>query len=133
MDSYNISNDQPITLKIAVQTEAIPISYVFLYHNVEDEKAYAFLPPFDPSLDTDWKLLDNGQPVQEKIIRITTFLRFFNDFKDQETFNLAIKQIEDTYEVLIDGGVGDLFQVPFEIESYYETKTCILQSELKLK
>ena len=132
MNTYKVGSNAPIKLKVAIETEAIPMTYAFLYHHVEDQESYVYMPPFDPTQKTGWKQLDSGNIVQGKFFRVLTFLRFFNDFSDEETFKLAIKQIEDTYESSINGGDEGLYKMAFKLESFYDTKTCILESELQL-
>ncbi|MEM5566873.1 hypothetical protein WNY78_17255 [Psychroserpens sp. AS72] len=132
MDSYQVGTNKPIKLKVAIATEAIPMSYAFLYHTVTDQAPYATIPPFDPTQKTGWKQLDGGNIVQSKVLRVMTFCRFFNPFPNVDTFNLAIKQIEDSYKVSINGGDEDPLDVNFKVSAFYEGQTCILESELKL-
>ncbi|WP_040280078.1 hypothetical protein [Psychroserpens damuponensis] len=132
MDSYQVGTNKPIKLKVAIVTEAIPISYAFLYHTIDDQTPYAIIPPFDPTQKTGWKQLDGGNEVQSKVFRVMTFCRFFNPFPNQETFNLAIKQIKDTYKASINGGSEGQLDMNFKVTAFYEGQTCILESELKL-
>lgn len=132
MNIYKVGQNKPIKLKVSLATEAIPITYAFLYHTIDDKAYYSYIPPFDPTQKTGWKELDNGKDVNGKIFRVISFLRFFNDFPDEKTFNLAIKQVEDTYESIIDGGDDGPYIMTFNLETFYDTKTCILESVLEL-
>lgn len=132
METYKVGTNTPIKLKVAIETEAIPMTYAFLYHTINDQTPYSFLTPFDPTQKTGWKQLDNGNAVNGKIFRAITFLRFFNDFPDEITFNLAIKQVEDTYEPSINGGDDGAYNMSYKLQAFFDTKTCILESELEL-
>lgn len=132
MDTYKVDTNKPIKLKVALETEAIPMTYAFLYHHIDDKVPYVYMPPFDPTQKTGWKQLDSGNIVEGKIFRVLSFLRFFNDFSDEETFNLAIRQVEDSYQPSINGGEEGPYNMTFRLESFYDTKTCILESELEL-
>jgi len=131
MEEYTVGTNKPIKLKIAIATEAIPISYAFLYHTIDDQVPYATIPPFDPTQKTGWKQLDGGNIVQSKIFRVMTFCRFFNSFPNEETFNLAIKQIEDSYEASVNGGDTGVFKMSISVNGFYANKSCIIESELK--
>lgn len=61
-----------------------------------------------------------------------TFLRFFNDFANEETFNLAIKQIKDTYVAQLNGGTPSPFELTTKVESQFSSKTCLITSEVDL-
>ncbi|MBA6152464.1 hypothetical protein [Gelidibacter maritimus] len=132
MEAYNVGTNAPIKLKIAIETEAIPMSYAFLYHTIDDKEFFSSIPPFDPTQKTGWKQLDGGNPVNGTILRVLTFLRFFNDFPDEKTFKLAIKQVEDTYEPSINGGDDGPYTIPFKLKAFYENKSCVLESGIKL-
>ncbi|WP_163516420.1 hypothetical protein [Gelidibacter japonicus] len=132
MESYKVGDNAPIKLKVAIETEAIPMTYAFLYHRINDQTPYSYMTPFDPTQKTGWKQLDNGNTVNGKFFRVLTFLRFFIDFPDEKTFNLAIKQVEDTYETSINGGDDGPYTIPFKIEAVYATKTCVLEGAIKL-
>lgn len=132
MESYHVGTNAPIKLKVAIQTEAIPMSYAFLYHSINDKAFYSSIPPFDPTQKTGWKQLDSGNPVNGTVFRVLTFLRFFNKFPDEKTFNLAIKQVEDTYEPSVNGGDDGPYIMPFKLKAFYETKTCVLESVIEL-
>ncbi|MEO9077386.1 MAG: hypothetical protein ABI263_08840 [Gelidibacter sp.] len=132
MDIYKVGTNTPIKLKVTLETEAIPMTYAFLYRHIEDQAPYAYIPPFDPTQKTGWKHLDNGNAVNGKIFRVLSFLRFYNEFSDEETFNLAVQQVKETYQPSINGGENGPYTMAFKLESFYDTKTCILESELEL-
>ncbi|WP_027126646.1 hypothetical protein [Gelidibacter mesophilus] len=132
METYNVGANSPIKLKVGIETEAIPMTYAFLYHTINDQSAYSYLTPFDPTQNTGWKQLDNGNAVNGKIFRVISFLRFFNDFPDETTFDLAIKQVKDTYEPSINGGDYGVFNMSFKLQAFFSTKTYILESALEL-
>lgn len=132
MDNLTVGENSPIKLKVSVQTEALPMSYGFLYQTINDELPYSRIPAFDPTMKTGWKTLDKGNVVSNKIFRVLTFFRFFNSFPNEETFDLAIEQIKNSYLAEISGGSPTPYKMSFTTESFYSSKTCILESELKL-
>ncbi|WP_047546762.1 hypothetical protein [Psychroserpens sp. Hel_I_66] len=131
METYEVGTNKPIKLKVAIATESIPISYAFLYHSIDDQVPYATIAPFDPTQKTGWKQLDGGNEVQSKIFRVLTFCRFFNPFPNEETFNLAVMQIEDSYVASVNGGEEGAFEMSVKVSAFFENKSCILESELK--
>jgi len=132
MDNLTVGTNVPIKLKVSVQTEAIPTSYGFLYNSKNEVNPYSNITPFNPSLDNDWKLLDGGNQVDGKIFRARTFFKFVNSFPNEETFNMAVKQIKDTYKPELGGGNPSPYQMSFTLDSFFESKTCIALSELEL-
>ncbi|CAL2095115.1 conserved protein of unknown function [Tenacibaculum sp. 190524A02b] len=131
MDNYVVGSKKPIKLKIEVQSEAIPTTYTYL-EDTGQENGKPDIPPFNPSIKTGWKLIDKGGTVNGKTLKVATFLRFFNSFPNEETFNLAIKQIKDTYKVFLTGGDAPNYSVTFTVESLYSSKVCIINSEVTL-
>ena len=132
METYKAGANKPIKLKVGIETEAIPMTYAFLYHHIDDREPYALIPPFDPTQKTGWKQLDNGNIVKGKIFRVVSYLRFFNKFPDEETFNLAIRQVKDTYNPSINGGDDGVYDMAFTMESNYKEKNCSIESKIKL-
>ncbi|MDG5491808.1 hypothetical protein [Psychroserpens sp. SPM9] len=132
MDSYQVGTNTPIKLKVGIETEAITMTYPFLYHSEDDDTPYSMISPFDPAQKPGWKQLDNGNKVNGKFFRVVSFLRFFNSFPDEETFNLAIQQVKDTYEASLKGGDVSPYMMAFELKSFYKDKTCVIESELLL-
>ena len=132
METYTVGNNKPIKLKVSVQTEAIPMTYTFLEKINGLDKGNPDIPPFNPSLKTGWKLINKGETVNNSIIQIVTFLRFFNSFPNEETFNLAIQQIKNSYDVKLMGGSPSIHQVSISLESEYSSKTCLISSEVHL-
>ena len=132
MDNLIVGSNVPIKLKVSVQTESIPTTYGFLYNSKNDANPYSNIAPFNSSLDNEWKELDGGNPVNGKIFRVRTFFKFVNSFPNEETFNMAVKQIRDTYYPEISGGNPSPYQMSFTLDSFFDTKTCIAMSELEL-
>ena len=132
MDTYHVGTNTPIKLKVGLETEAITMTYAFLYHSEDDDNPYSMIPPFDPALKSGWKQLDNGNVVNGKFFRVMSFLRFFNSFPDEATFNLAIKQVKETYEASLKGGDVSPHILSFELKSFFKDKTCVIESELLL-
>ncbi|WP_299222210.1 hypothetical protein [uncultured Aquimarina sp.] len=132
MDNLNVGDNTPIKLKVSVQTEAISMTSGFLYNSSEDETPYSNISPFDPTLNPGWKLLDKGNVVKDKIFRVITYFKFYNNISNEETFNLAIEQIKNTYTSEVKGGNPSPYKTEVTVESFYSTKTCFVESELKL-
>lgn len=131
METLNVGTNVPIKLKVQVQTEAIPSTYTFLYHTENDTVPYHTLKPFNPSMSSRWKTLSGENPVNGKVLRVTTSFSFFNTFPNEETFNLAIKQIKETYTLKISGGNPSPYEVGVEVKAFYEDNFCIIRSALK--
>lgn len=128
---YSVGLNKPIKLKIEVDTESIPITYTFLgdtgHSNGESD-----IEPFNPSLKTGWKKINNGKPVQGKTLIIATDFRFFNSFPNEETFNLAVLKIKESYKALLIGGLSSKLELSFTSESIYSKKICFITSSVKL-
>ncbi len=131
MDVLNVGNNVPIKLKVSVQTQAIPVSYGFLYNTEADENPYSSIAPFDPIQNPGWKSLDKGNPVGGKVFRVLTFFRFFNTIPNEQAFNLTIEQIEDSYKAEIKGGNQSPYKMNNSVESFFSSKTCIVESEVQ--
>ncbi|MBO6606414.1 hypothetical protein [Psychroserpens sp.] len=132
MSSYQVGTNSPIKLKVSVETEAIPMTYTFIETTNQTGDGTPDIPPFNPSVQTGWKAINKGKPVKGKTEKVVTFLRFFNDFANEETFNLAIKQIKDTYVAQLNGGTPSPFELTTKVESQFSSKTCLITSEVDL-
>lgn len=132
MESYQVGTNKPIKLQVGLESEAITMTYAFLYHSVDDKKAYSKIPPFDPVHKPGWKSLDKGNVVQGKYFRVISFLRFFNSFPNEETFNLAIKQVKESYVASVNGGDSGQYDMKFDLQSFFDSKTCVIESDILL-
>lgn len=132
MDTYTVGTNSPIKLKVAVVTEAIPMTYTFIESSDQSGDGVPDIPPFNPTLKPGWKSINKGEVSKGKTLKVVTFLRFFNSFANEETFNLAIKQIKDSYETQLNGGTPSPFTAKFTLESQFSSKTCLITSETQL-
>nr|WP_321236402.1 hypothetical protein [uncultured Psychroserpens sp.] len=132
MDTYKVGTKTPIKLKVGLQTEAITMTYAFLYNSVDDDTPYSMIHPFDPAQKPGWKTLDKGNTVNGKFFRVVSFLRYFNSFPDEATFNLAIKQVKESYVASLTGGDVSPFVMAFDLKSVFESKTCVIECDVLL-
>jgi hypothetical protein len=131
MDNYSVGINKPIKLKVEVITEAIPMTYSFLETTGQSD-GQSDINPFNPSLKKGWKSLNKGETVKGKTLKVTTFLRFFNSFPNEVTFNLAIDQIKETYKTQLTGGTPSNYNLNYTLESQYSSKTCLIKCEATL-
>jgi len=132
MHTYIVENNKPIKLRVSLVTEAIPMTYTFLESIGETNNGNPDIAPFNPSIKSGWKAINKGGAVKNKNLKVITFLRFFNSFSNEETFNLAIEQIKNTYQVQLMGGEPSIFEMKVVLESQYSSKTCLISSEANL-
>ena len=132
MGTYSTGGKKPIKLKVSVQTEAHAMTYTGLIDPNDPDVVVPDIPPFNPVLKPGWKSLNKGGKVAGKIFRVVTFFRFFNSFPDEETFDLAIEQIKNTYEGELKGGNPPNHIMDFDTDSFYSNKTCVITSDTNL-
>lgn len=132
MDNLHTGTNAPIKVKIIVQSQANSVTHTFMGIRDNPDTFIADIPPFNPAIKNGRKSVNKGLPISGKEYVIITFFQFFISFPNEETFKLAIKQIEDNFKVEIYGGDVTPFQATNTTTSFYDTKTCIVENRIQL-
>ena len=131
-EKYFVGTNKPIKLKIFIETDAIPTTYIYLNNEGDPYDGITDCEPYNPIVEPEWKELSGGKIVKGKTVLVITFFRFYNSFQNEEAFQLAVNQIKSAYQIQIKGEDLPKLGLSFIIESEYAKKTCLVSSETSL-
>ncbi|WP_299676493.1 hypothetical protein [uncultured Tenacibaculum sp.] len=131
MDTYTVGDNKPIKLKIEIDTESIPFTYSYIRKTNTDSGFKSDITPFNPSEKKGWKTINKGGAIKNILMSIHTDCRFVNYIANEETFNLAVQRIKNSYKVIFMGGDTSNFEVSFSIDSNYDKRICWLVTKVK--
>lgn len=128
MSTYSVGSNKPIKLKVSISTVAHAITYAFLDDPNNPGKFKLDIPPFSNTDVTSWRQINSGGKVAGRTLKVVTFLTFFNDVPDENTFNLMVEQSKSAYLPQLSGGTPTPFTLTFDSAPSYANKTAVFTS-----
>ncbi len=128
MSTYQVGSNKPIKLKVSISTVAHAITYSYLNDPNNPGKFVPDIPPFSNTDATSWRQVNKGEKVQGRTFKVITFLTFFNDIPDENTFNLIIEQSKASYLPQLSGGTPTPVTLDFDVFPSFQNKTAVFSS-----
>lgn len=132
MISLQVGANKPIKLKVTSSTVAHAITYTYLNDTANAGKFIPDINAFSNTDSTGWKQINDGDEVQGRTLKVMTFLSFFNEIHDENTFNLIVDQAKAGYIVQISGGTPSPSQIDFITSPSFQNKTVVFSSLVDL-
>jgi hypothetical protein len=132
MSTYQVGNNKPIKLKVSISTVAHAITYAYLNDPDNDGSFKIDIPPFSNTDATSWRQINNGDTVKGRTLKVITFLTFFNEIPDENTFNLIIEQSKASYKPQVSGGTPTPFLLEFDVFPSFQNRTAVFSSLVSL-
>jgi hypothetical protein len=132
MFTYKTGSNAPIKLKVSLSTVAHAITYASMDDPEDPEKYKLDIPPFSNTDNTSWRQINNGEKVKGRKLKIITFLTFFNEIPDEDTFNLIMNQAKNSYDALLNGGDPSPYKMDFQVFPSFENRTAVFSSKIDL-